>query len=313
MKNYPGFRSLVRAGGGLLLLGAALTAWGINITLNDGTNSVTCATSGTTTIDANGDINANVGVGATCDLSGGGDPPPPGSFTLSVAKAGTGSGTVTSSPTGISCGGDCSEAYTDGTSVSLTATPASGSTFGGWSGACSGLGACNLNMTANQSVTATFTADAPPPGQCGALPPGVVVVDTGNMATSFAKQTYTPATPSTIYAFKVRMNAGYTGNSAANATKDVSSDRTKRLVVSTCPGVLTPVNNQGACDIGGLNVATVRMSGNQSAPSYVCKLPNSATTDYYVNAVSKESLSDPGYTCTSSANCAFAFDRSGGG
>jgi hypothetical protein len=79
MKNYPGFRSLVRAGGGLLLLGAALTAWGINITLNDGTNSVTCATSGTTTIDANGDINANVGVGATCDLSGGGDPPPPGS------------------------------------------------------------------------------------------------------------------------------------------------------------------------------------------------------------------------------------------
>src|SRR5690606_4317400 len=107
-RNHPGFQSLVRAGGGLLLLGAALTAWGINITLNDGTNSVTCATSGTTTIGANGDINANVSAGATCDLSGGGDPPPPGSFTLSVAKTGTGSGTVTSSPTGISCGGDCS-------------------------------------------------------------------------------------------------------------------------------------------------------------------------------------------------------------
>ena len=87
---------------------------------------------------------------------GGAAPPPPSTYDLTVTKAGTGSGTITSSPSGINCGADCSETYTDGTAVSLTATPAGGSSFTGWSGACSGTGACNLTMSANRSVTATF-------------------------------------------------------------------------------------------------------------------------------------------------------------
>jgi hypothetical protein len=76
-------------------------------------------------------------------------------YTLTVAKAGTGSGTVTSSPAGINCGSDCSETYTQGTSVTLTATPASGSTFDGWSGDtdCSD-GAVILNTA--KTCTATF-------------------------------------------------------------------------------------------------------------------------------------------------------------
>jgi hypothetical protein len=77
-------------------------------------------------------------------------------FVLSVTKAGTGGGTVTSSPAGIICGADCSESYASGTSVTLTATSAAGSTFGGWSGACAGAGACTLSMTEARSVTATF-------------------------------------------------------------------------------------------------------------------------------------------------------------
>ncbi len=83
--------------------------------------------------------------------SGGG-----GTQTLTVAVAGTGSGTVTSSPAGINCPGDCSEAYTTGTVVDLTATPDGGSTFSGWSGACSGTGACQVTMNAAASVTASF-------------------------------------------------------------------------------------------------------------------------------------------------------------
>jgi hypothetical protein len=80
-----------------------------------------------------------------------------GSYTLSVSKAGTGSGGVTSAPAGINCGTDCSEPYTSGTSVTLTATPAAGSTFTGWSGDCSGTGSCSVTMNAAKSVTATFT------------------------------------------------------------------------------------------------------------------------------------------------------------
>jgi hypothetical protein len=44
--------------------------------------------------------------------------------------------------------------------VSLTATAASGSTFAGWSGACAGAGACNVTMSSNQNVTATFSNNA---------------------------------------------------------------------------------------------------------------------------------------------------------
>jgi hypothetical protein len=70
---------------------------------------------------------------------------------------------VTSSPAGINCGADCTEPYTNGTSVTLTATPAAGSTFSGWSGGgCSGTGTCVVTITAAITVTATFTLNTYP-------------------------------------------------------------------------------------------------------------------------------------------------------
>ncbi len=77
---------------------------------------------------------------------------------LTVNKAGSGSGTVTSSPLGINCGSDCTEAFLSGVVVTLTATPSSGSRFDGWSGGgCAGTGPCTLIGNASPVVTATFT------------------------------------------------------------------------------------------------------------------------------------------------------------
>jgi serine protease AprX len=76
---------------------------------------------------------------------------------LTVAKSGGGSGTITSSPSGISCGTTCSAVFADGSSATLNATPDPGSTFSGWSGDCSGMGACTLTMSGDHSVTANFT------------------------------------------------------------------------------------------------------------------------------------------------------------
>jgi len=82
-------------------------------------------------------------------------------YTLMVSLAGTGSGTVTSNPAGINCGTSCSASFNGGTQVTLTATPAAGSAFAGWSGACSGTGTCQLTLNANASVTATFNPSGP--------------------------------------------------------------------------------------------------------------------------------------------------------
>ncbi|CAN5162204.1 hypothetical protein BH20ACI2_BH20ACI2_04410 [soil metagenome] len=80
-------------------------------------------------------------------------------FALNVNKEGNGTGTITSSPAGIGCGGDCTEIYNIATVVTLTAAPGSGSSFAGWSGSgCSGTGTCVVTMNAASSVTATFNA-----------------------------------------------------------------------------------------------------------------------------------------------------------
>jgi hypothetical protein len=77
-------------------------------------------------------------------------------YTLSVSREGAGAGSVTSAPSGISCGTDCSEVYDHGTTVTLSANAAGGSTFAGWTGACTGTGSCTVSMTQARSVTATF-------------------------------------------------------------------------------------------------------------------------------------------------------------
>jgi phospholipase C len=77
-------------------------------------------------------------------------------YQLTVQLAGTARGTVTSTPTGISCPSTCTGLFNSGTSVKLTAIPASGAFFAGWSAACAGTGSCTLTMNANKSATATF-------------------------------------------------------------------------------------------------------------------------------------------------------------
>jgi uncharacterized repeat protein (TIGR03803 family) len=76
--------------------------------------------------------------------------------TYSLAVTDSGSGTVTSSPTGINCGSVCSADFASGTQVSLTASPSQGSAFTGWSGACTGTGGCSVTMNVATNVTATF-------------------------------------------------------------------------------------------------------------------------------------------------------------
>jgi uncharacterized repeat protein (TIGR02543 family) len=69
---------------------------------------------------------------------------------------------VTASPDGVdnalTCGSTCSAKYASGTAVTLTATPAAGKSFVGWSGACTGTAPlCTVTMTSNLGTTPTFS------------------------------------------------------------------------------------------------------------------------------------------------------------
>lgn len=83
-------------------------------------------------------------------------------YTLTVAKEGSGAGTVTTSDGSISCGSTCSHVYSSGTSITLNAIPASGSVFAGWSGCCLSKSATlTVNLSGDTSVTATFLPQVP--------------------------------------------------------------------------------------------------------------------------------------------------------
>jgi hypothetical protein len=79
---------------------------------------------------------------------------------LTIERSGTGFGTVSSNPTGISCGTDCSESYAQGTVITLTATPDTGSAFTSWTG-CDTVNeiVCSVTMNSPRSVSAVFTGD----------------------------------------------------------------------------------------------------------------------------------------------------------
>jgi PKD repeat protein len=85
-----------------------------------------------------------------------------GPYYLTVSTDGTGSGEVSSSPAGISCGYSCEASFTAGTAITLTATPDAYSIFTGWLGDCSGTGSCQVTIDQARSVTATFALNAPP-------------------------------------------------------------------------------------------------------------------------------------------------------
>jgi alpha-tubulin suppressor-like RCC1 family protein len=83
-------------------------------------------------------------------------------YPLRVTTGGSGAGEVSSSPAGIEdCGsaaGTCEASYVDGAKITLTAQPAAGSTFTGWSGGgCAGTETCRVTLNADTVVTANFS------------------------------------------------------------------------------------------------------------------------------------------------------------
>lgn len=94
-------------------------------------------------------------------------------YTVTVARAGSGTGRIISSPGGIDCGSTCTKQYTHGDVVTFAAVADTGSAFSSWSGACAGQDAtCDLTVTSASTNTATFTKAGQSAPPAPTLPPG---------------------------------------------------------------------------------------------------------------------------------------------
>ncbi len=125
--------------------GYAFTGWSGDC---EGT-SPTC----TLTVDSAKIVTATFGVAADD-----GTTVPSSTYLLTTKKSGEGTGAITSSDRKIKCGTACTSNYNKQDSVTLTATADPGSTFSGWSGACSGTkNTCTLTFDSANTVIAEFS------------------------------------------------------------------------------------------------------------------------------------------------------------
>jgi len=103
---------------------------------------------------------------------------------LTVSKGGSGAGVVASSVGNIDCGAVCSDTYTHGTLITLSATPAAGSQFTGWLGPCTGAASCQFMITGPTTAVATFAPialgapklDIDGTNNCDALTDGLLII-----------------------------------------------------------------------------------------------------------------------------------------
>lgn len=238
----------------------------------------------------------------------------PSSAILTVSKNGSGTGTVSSSPNGISCGAACSAAFTIGANVTLTATPTVGHTFTGWGGACTGTGSCVVAMSAAQSVTATFALTPIPKPVCSLSVSGTSVVlgSSSTMsvtcnpaATSFVWTGGTCAgttaasckvTPTATTTYSVAgVNAGGTGTAVSTTIKVVASP-TPVCTVSATPNSVTSGGYTTLMASCSPIATTYKWTGgncstNLWSPS--CTTAPTATTTYTVAGVNAVGAGTP--------------------
>jgi uncharacterized repeat protein (TIGR01451 family) len=211
--------------------------------------------------------------------------------TLTVSKAGSGSGTVTSTSAGISCGTDCTELYDIGTQVMLTAAPAIGSSFGGWSGGgCTGTGPCTTTLTAATTVIATFNqqadlafvrmTDSPDPVTVGTpLTYNLVFINNGpGTATSI---TLTDTLPAGVIFVSASQGCSEAGGTVTCGFGNIGSGTQFGPTITVIPTVIGTITNTAQV----ISTAPDPNPANNTGTENTTVIPQPPRFTYVVNAV----------------------------
>lgn len=231
-------------------------------------------------------------------------------FSVTVNKAGTGTGTVTSAPAGINCGGACTAQFNQGTTVTLTAAPSAGSTFFGWTGGgCAGTGTCVV--TTNATVMATFNTTGPPPftvtvnkngtgtGTVTSVPAGI---DCGVDCT----ETYPGGTGVTLTAVAIpdSVFTGWNGGGCAGAgTCVVSAAATVTATFNLIPPAFTVTVNKNGTGSGTVTSNPVGIAcGVDCTQTY----PGGTTVSLTATPTAGSLFAGWGGGCTGAGTCQVA-------
>ena len=243
----------------------------------------------------------------------------PQNFALSITNQGTGIGTVSSSPSGISCGSTCSASFTAGTAVTLTAQPTTGSAFSGWGGACTGsASSCIVSMDSDRSVTANFSTEVTTrtltlsksgngTGSVTSSPSGLsCAMDCNSASSNFSK---TVSITLTAQASSGSTFAGWggacsgtgsctiaAGTSSASVTASFTSSTSTRLVTLTKAGTGS----------GSVTSTPSGLSCSVDCSSTSANFPSSGTVSLTAQASSGSTFTGWSGACTGTGSCTIA-------
>jgi hypothetical protein len=224
--------------------------------------------------------------------------------TLTVTKSGAGSGTVTSSSTGINCGTTCAASYATGTQVTLTATPATGSTFTGWSGGCTGTGTCVVTMSADTTVTAGFVVQSfalgvntsgTGTGTVTSAPTGINCGSTCSTSFSFNTDVTLTATAATGSIF-----TGWSGACTGTGSCVVTMNAAKTVTANfTVPTFVLTVNKVG----GGAGTVTSTPAGINCGATCSISFNNNTMVTLTATPAAGSAFTSWTGACTGSGAC----------
>lgn len=215
----------------------ATATYTINATVVAGTGVGSIRNAVTTTVNgaqSDPDTSSN----SAADTTATGDP-----RVLTATKATAAAlGTIRSTPAGLTCDTTCTSTtgvFVDGATVILSASPVTGATFVGWTGACSGTGTCTVTMSAAVSVGAIF-AGPPATGTPGGA------TQTTNVSTAFATPLSVVVTdsagtpiPGVTVTFAVPGTGASATLSAATAVTDATGTAQVTATANATPGAFT--------------------------------------------------------------------------
>ena len=232
---------------------------------------------------------------------------------VSLTVTRTGSGSVASSPAGISCGSACSASFASGTSVTLTATPAAGSVFTGWSGGgCSGTGGCALTLTTATTVNAAF---APAQvaltvvraglgsGSVMSAPAGIACGTTCSASFPSGGSVVLTATPSGGSVFAGWSGGGCSGTGACTVSPTGTTTVTATFALPAAAGLTVSVTGAGN--------GTVTSAPAGLTCSTVCTASFASGTSVTLTATPGAGSAFAGWTgaCTGSGPCTVVLDQ----